>query len=180
MPVPDLSQRMRSAKILFMDIDGVMNDGGVIFIDDGTPKTWNVKDRLAIKLMKNPAYSDMKIVWVSGRPSSELPDRAEELGVDEVFSDVSDKLEIMNSVLSKYNIDPQDSVYIGDDLVDLACMEKAGLSCCPADAVKEAREIADIVTEAPGGKGSVREIIEKILQSKGVWEKIVADYKKVL
>ena len=176
----DISDRMKSVRILFMDIDGVMNDGSVVFIEGNTPKTWNVKDRLAIKLLKNPVYSDIKIVWISGRSSSELPERAEELGIDEVFSDVDDKLKVMDQVLSKYNIEAQDAMYIGDDLVDLSCMEKAGLSCCPRDAVREVRDIADLVTEAPGGKGSVREIIEKILQSKGVWEKIVADYKKVL
>jgi 3-deoxy-D-manno-octulosonate 8-phosphate phosphatase (KDO 8-P phosphatase) len=173
-------KRMAAIKIVFMDIDGVMNDGRAIFLNGVSPKAWHVRDRLAIKLLKNPEYSDIRVVWISGRPSSELSERARELGVDEVFQDVDKKIVIMESVLSKYNIDAECALYIGDDLVDLACMEKAGISCCPEDAVLEAKETADVITGASGGRGCVREITQMLLQSRGVWGKIIEDYKEGL
>ena len=67
-----------------------------------------------------------------------------------------------------------------DDLVDLACMDRAGVSCCPSDAVGEVRVISDFISAYPGGRGAVREIIEELLRSRGVWEKIVSEYKKTI
>jgi YrbI family 3-deoxy-D-manno-octulosonate 8-phosphate phosphatase len=176
----NLRDKLGKIKIIFMDVDGVLNDGKVYFMGDASPKTWFVRDRLGIKLLKKLAGIDIKIIWISGRPSKELSDRADELGVDEVYEDIPDKLKIMEEVLSKYNMEFSDAVYIGDDLVDLACMERAGVSCCPSDAVGEVRVISDFISAYPGGRGAVREIIEEFLRSRGVWEKIVSEFKKTI
>lgn len=173
-------KRLSNIKIIFMDVDGVLNDGKVIFIGETSPKTWYVRDRLGIKILKNTKDIDVKVVWISGRPSDELKARADELGVDEVFSDVNDKVKIMGEVLSKYDIETLNAMYIGDDLLDLGCMERVGISCCPADAAGEVKKQADFVSAYPGGRGAVREIIEKLLDARGVWEDIVASFKKTV
>lgn len=176
----NLNEKLKNVKIVFMDVDGVLNEGKVFFIGDTSPKTWYVRDRLAIKILKNFPGIDIKIVWISGRPSQELKTRGDELGVDEVFSDVESKIGVMKELLARYNIEAADAMYIGDDLVDLECMQEAGISCCPADAVNEVKNQADFVSSYNGGRGAVREIIEEILKAKRVWDKIVSNFKKTV
>jgi 3-deoxy-D-manno-octulosonate 8-phosphate phosphatase (KDO 8-P phosphatase) len=175
----DFKEKLKAVKIVFMDVDGVLNDGTVYFTGDTSPKTWFVRDRLGIKILTS-CKQDIKVIWISGRPSDELRVRADELGVAEVFANISDKIEVMDDVLSKYNLSYADAMYIGDDLIDLGCMSRVGVSCCPADAVGEVKAQADFVSAYPGGRGAVREIIEEILRSQGIWEQIVADFKKAI
>lgn len=177
----ELKEKFKNIEIIFMDVDGVLNDGRIFFSFAGEEsKTWYVRDRLGIKILKSTEDLDVKVVWISGRSSKELKEVGDELGVDEVFAGVDDKVKIMNEVLSQYNIDSSHAMYIGDDIVDLGCMEKAGISCCPLDAAQDVKVQADFVSSYRGGRGAVREIIEVILRAKGVWEEIVADYKKAL
>jgi 3-deoxy-D-manno-octulosonate 8-phosphate phosphatase (KDO 8-P phosphatase) len=173
----NFKEKLKNIRAVFMDVDGILNDGTVFFWGDTSPKTWFVRDRLGIKLLKKNA-PEIKIIWISGRPSHELEIRASELGVDEVFSSIENKIEIMEDVLERNGITAENSMYIGDDLVDLACMLRAGICCCPSDAVKEVIETADFVSSYKGGRGAVREIMEEILCARGVWEKIVSDFKK--
>lgn len=179
----ELVEKFKKVKIIFMDIDGVLTDGSVIFIGTESPRKWYVRDRAAIKILKSLAEGplpkvDIKIIWITARPSEELTQRADELGVDEVHSDIRDKLKIMEEVLTRYNIAFSDAMYIGDDLIDIASMERAGVSCCPQDAVDEIKEQADFVSSYPGGRGAVREIIEKVLKSRGIWKNVVDRFRK--
>lgn len=176
----NLREKFKNIKIIFMDVDGVLNDGRVVYAGNTSPKTWYVRDRLGIKILKSTKDVNIKIVWISGRPSDELKTRADELGVDEVFSNIDEKEKIMDEVLSQYGIESSNAMYIGDDLVDLGCMEKAGVSCCPADAAEDVKDCADFMSTYPGGRGAVREIIEEILRARGVWKKIVAGFKKAV
>ncbi|MFH1414713.1 MAG: HAD hydrolase family protein [Elusimicrobiota bacterium] len=173
-----LKEKLSKIKIIFMDIDGVLNDGRVVFHGGESPKTWYVRDRLGMMIMKRRKDPDIKLVWISGRQSSELETRAQELGVDDVFSDVEDKLKIMKEVLSGYGLEFSDAMYIGDDIIDIGCMEKAGVSCCPRDAAEDIREMADYVSTCDGGRGAVREIIEEILRARGEWKEIVESFKE--
>jgi len=176
----NLRKKFKNVKIIFMDVDGVLNDGKVYFTGESSPKTWYVKDRLGIKILKSMKEPDIKVVWISGRPSDELKARGDELGVDQVFSDVDNKMKVMDEVLSQYNMDSASAMYIGDDLVDLECMGNAGVSCCPADAANEIKEQSDFISSCAGGRGAVREIIEEILRARGAWEEVVAGFKKTV
>ncbi|MBN2406431.1 MAG: HAD hydrolase family protein [Elusimicrobia bacterium] len=175
-----LKSRFGKVRIIFMDVDGVLNDGTAVFWGKFSPKQWNVRDRLGIKLAKKYLKDEIRIVWISGRPSRELEDRAAELGVDKVFSNVENKLIIMKEVLSQYNLEAEVAMYIGDDLLDLGCMKEAGVSCCPADAAADILEESDYVSTYGGGKGAVRQIVEEVLRARGIWEKIVSDFKKAI
>ncbi len=168
-----LTEKFKKIKIIFMDIDGVLTDGSVIFIDGKSPRTWYVRDRAAIKLLK-ASIPDMKIVWITARHTEELDIRAKELDVDKVFTDIKVKTKVMNEILQDYNLSYKDAMYIGDDIIDIKCMLNAEVSCCPKDAVYEIKEIADFVSSYPGGRGAVREIIEKVLKSRGIWENIIS------
>jgi len=170
-------EKVPDIKIIFMDVDGVLTDGSVVFIDGESPKKWHVRDRLGIKILKGLSGLDIKVVWISGRPCAELAQRARELDVDEVFSNVSDKFSVMKSALEKYGFTEEEALYIGDDLVDIKCMRSCGLSACPADADEEIKSISDLVAAKNGGRGAVREVIEKLLKSRGIWEAVIENFK---
>jgi 3-deoxy-D-manno-octulosonate 8-phosphate phosphatase (KDO 8-P phosphatase) len=168
----------KDIKIVFMDVDGVLTDGKVMFINGKSPKTWHVRDRLAIKILTSLKEEDISVIWISGRHAPELKERGDELGVAEVFSDIEAKVPVMEKILNKYNLVKEDALYIGDDLVDIGCIKKAGLGCCPADAAEEVKEEADFICRKSGGVGAVREIIENILKGKGYWDGIVDRFQK--
>ncbi|MEA3506173.1 MAG: HAD hydrolase family protein [Elusimicrobiota bacterium] len=170
-------KKFKDIKIVFMDVDGVLTRGEAIFIDGASPKIWYVRDRLAVKLLSSLPEEDIKIIWVSGRPCAELAERGAELGVDEIFSNIDDKVKVMEEVLLKYNFSNEDALYIGDDLMDIKCIKRVSVGCCPADAAGEVKDEADYICENPGGRGAVREIIENILKSKGHWAGIVERFK---
>lgn len=174
----DLKRRMKNIRIIFMDVDGVLTDGSAIFIGEESPKIWNVRDRLALKALKTLLGDSITVIWISGRPSSELEARASELGVDRAYSGIADKYDIMKRELSSRGLSPSEALYIGDDLVDLRCMEYAGVSCAPSDAASEALEEADYISDYPGGRGAVRQIIELLLKSAGRWDELVGKYRR--
>ncbi len=175
----NLKKKLKHISIVFMDVDGVLTDGSAFFIDGRSPKRWNVKDRLAVKILTSLKQENLKVIWISGRDSKNLQTRAKELGVTEAHSGVGNKVPLMKKICGNYNIDPRYSMYIGDDLVDLACISFAGVSCCPSDAVSEVKERVDYIATLPGGRGAVREIIKEILKIKGYWDKIVNSYTEV-
>lgn len=174
---PDIKQKFKRSKIVFMDVDGVLTDGIAIFINGHSPKRWNVKDRMAVKLLTSLKEENIRVAWISGRPCRELAERGKELGVKEVHDDIENKVATMKDISEKYGIALKNSLYIGDDLVDLGCMSLVGISCCPADAVDEVKETADYIAGKPGGRGAVREILEELFKAKGYWADIVDSYK---
>ncbi|MGM0441602.1 MAG: KdsC family phosphatase [Elusimicrobiota bacterium] len=174
-----IRKKFKKVEMLFMDVDGVLTDGSAFFINGISPKRWNVKDRMAVNLITSLKTEDIKVAWISGRLSKNLKKRAEELGVVEAHSNIKNKITLMRKICDRYNIKPENSLYIGDDLVDLGCMAAAGVSCCPEDAVAEVKERVDYIAGKPGGRGAVREIVEKVLKAKGYWRKIVDSYTEI-
>ncbi len=171
---PTLRTRFTAVKAVFMDVDGVLTDGSAIFIKGESPKVWHVRDRLGIKALISRG---VKVFWISGRPSQELEERARELGVHGAYHGVSDKFTLMKSLLSEAGLGSSEALYIGDDLVDLRCMEYAGVGCAPSDAVREVMDSADFVSDFPGGRGAVRQVAEVLLESLGLWEGVVEEYR---
>ena len=167
-------ERLSGIKIIFMDVDGVLTEGSVFFIEDRSPRVWYVRDRLAIKIL---GRLGVDVVWISGRGGEDLSDRGRELGVSRVYTDIEEKHPVMERVLRESGLSPEEALYIGDDLIDLRCMEAAGFSCAPADAADEVLAAADYVSDYPGGRGAVRQIIELFLKCSGRWDSIVQSYR---
>ncbi|NLB35328.1 MAG: HAD hydrolase family protein [Elusimicrobia bacterium] len=174
-----LTEKLKKIRAIFMDVDGVLTDGSAIFINGTTPKVWNVRDRLAIKAMKGLLGDDLAVIWITGRPCTELKDRASELGVDRTYSNISNKYQIMEAELSVRGLSFEEALYIGDDLIDLRCMEASGVSCAPKDAAAEVLAVADYISDKPGGKGAVRDILELFLKAIDRWDDLVEKFRGV-
>ncbi len=154
-------------KLLVSDVDGVMTDGSIIYSSNGSElKAFNIKDGLGIRLA---GLIGLKVVILTGRKSEAVHRRAAELGID-VIQGQSDKSISMQEIAEKYNLSYDEIAYIGDDLNDLPAMHLAGYVFAPADSVSEIIALANCVTELKGGRGAVREAIEKILKAQNKWE----------
>ncbi len=172
-----ISDRLKKIKILLMDVDGVLTDGGIIYDDNGIEtKVFNVKDGLGIRLLTN---AGIKVGVVTGRKSKALYHRCKNLGIDHIFDGIGDKAAVLDVVSERTGVPPEEIAFVGDDLPDLSLMKKVGLSI----AVKNAHEIilenADMVTSCEGGTGAVREVCEAMLKARGVWESILERFYNV-
>lgn len=146
-------------KMLIMDVDGTLTDGKVYYGTDGTEtKAFHIKDGYGIKHLL-PNYGILPVI-ITGRTSNVVSKRAKELGIHEVHQGIADKIKVLLELKKKYCLEKRHIAYIGDDLIDIECMKECGIIGCPADAVKEIREIADYVCCLDGGEGAVREFID--------------------
>ncbi len=163
--------KLKGIKLLILDVDGVLTDGGIIYNDDSTEtKVFNVKDGLGIRLLME---AGIHLCIVTGRRSNALLSRCKNLGIDHIYDGVGNKVDVLDTLLDRTGLSASEVAFIGDDLPDLSLMKKIGLSIAVADAHNTILENADMVTSAKGGHGAVREACEAILKGKGLWENIL-------
>jgi len=169
-----LHEKLRRIKLLLMDVDGVLTDGRFYYTDDGREfKAFDVKDGFAIRLA---GLAGLKFGIITGKMSTIVERRAEELRIGEVHQGYFNKLDVYRDIIDRLKLFDTEVAYIGDDLFDLGVMKKVGFSACPADAVDEVRESADYIASREGGRGAVREVIEMILKAHGKWDSLVNDF----
>jgi len=160
-------RRARRIKLIVLDVDGVLTDGSIIYSDRGDEiKSFNVKDGFAIRLAEE---AGLRTGIISGRNSKLVERRANELGMAFVIQGKEDKKKVFDRLLTQFSLSPDEVCFIGDDLVDLPLLRRAGLGVTVADAPGELIREADWVTSSPGGRGAVREVIELILKAQGRW-----------
>lgn len=153
---------------LIFDIDGVLTDGSVIILADGLQaRTMHVKDGFGLQMAMKKG---LRVIVISGGTSEESRNRLHYLGIDEVHLGVRDKLGLIQSILSEHKLSWEEILFMGDDLPDLPLLAQAGMSCCPADAVHEVKAAVKYISPVKGGWGCVRDVIEKVLKVKGLWE----------
>lgn len=170
----DLRDRASKITHVFLDVDGVLTDGRIIYGESGKElKYFDVKDGVGIKLAQRV---NLEFVIITGRESQILVQRCEELGIHEIHQKCWNKSGRLIEILNEKKISPEQIAYMGDDIVDLPAMKKVGLAAAPSDSVQEIRDIAHFVTDKPGGYGAVRELIELILKSRGLWDKVLLEY----
>jgi 3-deoxy-D-manno-octulosonate 8-phosphate phosphatase (KDO 8-P phosphatase) len=166
------AERCRRLRLVLSDVDGVLTDGTVLFLPDGRElKPFHIRDGLGIVLAQQ---AGLRVGIISGRSSEVVARRAAELDIPIVLQGVRDKRAALRELLEREGLDPSQVAYIGDDLNDLPVMQEVGLCAAPADAAREVREQAFMLTDARGGHGCLREFIEAILRSRGDWERLVA------
>ncbi len=170
----DLEDRLRAIRLLLLDVDGVLTDGLVTWDNNGIEqKAFHIRDGLGIKLWgKSGGLTGI----VTGRSSHVVAVRAGELDIGIVRQGVGDKRAAVEAILAEHRLSWSEAAFVGDDLPDLACVVACGVGVAVADACRELREAADIVTTAGGGRGAVRELIEQLLRARGVWEAAVRRY----
>lgn len=152
----DLQTRISKIHLLAMDCDGVLTDGGVYMLEDGTEfRKFNIKDGLGLKLVME---AGIHVAIISGSSCTSVIHRANKLGIEDVYVGVEDKLGLLMKICQRLNISLAQVAYIGDDLPDLPILERVGLPCAPSDAVIEVLQKSLFVSHLPGGQGSVRDI----------------------
>lgn len=152
-------------KALFLDVDGVLTDGRLYMDDRGRElKVFDTKDGHGIKMA---LAAGLRVVWISGRKSLATTRRARDLGVRHCYQGIADKEALYRKLCRRWKLDPSETAAIGDDEPDVPLLEAAGFSACPADSVLPARAAAQVVLEHGGGRGAVREFVEKVLERNG-------------
>ncbi len=149
------------------DIDGVLTDGSIIVEPTGEQtRTMNVKDGFALQLAVKRGF---KVAIISGGKNQIVKKRFAGLGIHDIYMGASDKWEAFDELKLTYNLIDQEIAYMGDDIPDYEIMNTIGLPACPNDAAIEIKQIAQYISPIPGGKGCVRDIIEKVLRAQEKW-----------
>ena len=154
-------------KTFIFDVDGVLTDGKVLLTSEGDMlRSLDTKDGYAIKCALIQGY---KIVIISGGINEGIRERFKALGVYDIYLGAHHKLDSFQDLVDNYRLNPEEILYVGDDLPDIPVMKKVGVSCCPADAVSDVKTIVNYISHKNGGQGCVREIIEQVLRVQGKW-----------
>ncbi len=150
-----------------LDIDGVLTNGTVLVTEEGDMlRSMNIRDGYALQLAIKKGYH---IIIISGSHSNGVKIRLERLGVTEIHMKVNDKQEVLSRFVKSNDLHWNQVLYMGDDIPDVGVMQMCGLPCCPADAVPEVIQLAKYISPITGGKGCVRDVIEKTLKLNGDW-----------
>ena len=172
----EVQARARRIKLFLMDVDGTLTDGGVCLI--ATPgvagfaemKVFEAKDGAGIKLA---SIMGIRTGFTTGRRSQAVQQRADELSVDYVYLGQTTKMAAFEACVQKAGVTAEETAYLGDDLPDMPVAARAGLAVAVADAAPELKAICHYVTQAKGGKGAAREVVELILKAQGRWDEAV-------
>ncbi|MDH5173969.1 MAG: HAD hydrolase family protein [Elusimicrobiota bacterium] len=170
-----IKTKAQNIKMLGMDVDGVLTPGDIVIMESGEEiKSWNVKDRMGFNLARRSG--NLKFAWISGRGCKQVEKTAEDLKIEAVRLKRMDKNEALQEILQEFELKKENFAYIGDDLVDIPVLKRAGLSFCPKDAPQEVKQVVDYVTKTEGGRGVLREVVEVILKLQGKWEETTGEY----
>jgi 3-deoxy-D-manno-octulosonate 8-phosphate phosphatase (KDO 8-P phosphatase) len=169
---PTLKKRAARIELLLMDVDGTMTDGGVTLLSqiDGMAleiKTFDAHDGQGLTLAQT---AGLRTGCITGRESAALLRRAQEMRMEFIYMKQPVKMPAYEDILRKVGVSDSVVAYIGDDLPDIPLMRRAGLAIAVGDAVPEVKDAAHYTTKALAGHGAVREAVELILKSKGIWE----------
>lgn len=170
-----MNDRLKDIRLLLLDVDGVMTDGGIIYDGNGLEtKVFNVKDGHGIKMLQR---CGIEVGIITGRTSQVVDFRAKELGIERVYQGALKKLESYADVKLKTGLSDAQIAYVGDDVIDVPVMRRVAFAAAPADALAEARNVAHYVTSVGGGRGAVREVCDLILKGRGLWDEVTARYE---
>ena len=168
-----LGKRLRHIRLLVLDVDGVLTDGGLWFDASGQLlKRFDVRDGLGIRLLQQ---AGVEIAFLSGGQGGATEVRARQLGIKHCLVGIKDKPEALLQLQHKLGVHIAETGFLGDDLNDLAVRPVVGLLMAPADACAPVRQGADAVLRQRGGHGAVRELAETILQARGRWQNLKRD-----
>ena len=171
-----LKKRARKIRMLILDVDGVLTDGRIIYDNRGNAlKNFNVQDGFGMTLLPR---AGIKSGIITAKASLAMKRRAEEMKITKVYQNISDKLTAYKEILKTFALEDEEVCYVGDDLMDLPVLNRAGLAVTVADGVGEAKKAAHYITKKKGGHGAVREVIEIILKAQGKWAKVTEKYRR--
>lgn len=178
-----LQALLANVQLVLMDVDGVLTDGRFYIVPDPAAperlvetKAFDSQDGLALQWLRR---YQIAAGLISGRNSPATLQRAESAGFRYVYQGHLEKEAILDEILADSGVGAHEILYIGDDLTDIVIMRRVGVSAAVANARQQVRRIAHFTTEAPGGAGAVREVIELLLQAKGFWSDVLVHYEAI-
>ena len=175
MPSQAIITAAKNIKLLLLDVDGVLTDGKLYYGNSGEElKAFNIQDGLGIKLLQQ---GGIQVGIITGRVSTLLQRRADELGINPVIQGREDKLIALRELLKSQNLDLHQIAFMGDDLPDLSAINSVGLGITVANASSTLAAKADWQTLRSGGDGAVREAAEMILKAQGKFDTLVERFK---
>ena len=175
MPSQAIIMAAKNIKLLLLDVDGVLTDGKLYYGNNGEElKAFNIQDGLGIKLLQQ---GGIQVGIITGRVSTLLQRRADELGINPVIQGREDKLIALRELLKSQNLDLHQIAFMGDDLPDLSAINSVGLGITVANASSTLAAKADWQTLRSGGDGAVREAAEMILKAQGKFDTLVERFK---
>lgn len=167
--------------MLLMDVDGVLTSGHLFLVPGpngelAETKGFDSQDGIALRWL---SWYGIKTGVISGRNSPATVERARQVAMSYVYQGHIEKIPILEEILRESGIAREHVAYVGDDLTDTVLMRRVGISFATANARPEVKQVAMATTEARGGKGAIREVIEFLLKSKGLWEELLRKYEVI-
>lgn len=170
----ELSDLAADLKILLLDVDGVLTDGGIILIGDSDEaKRFDVQDGMGVNLAR---AAGLRVGIITSRDSAVVMRRAAELRTDDLFQGIKNKPEVLDIILGKYGIEARQAAYIGDDIQDISIMKRVGMPIAVQNARQLVKDHSVHVTQTYGGHGAVREAVEWLLDLRGDKDKVLAPF----
>lgn len=153
-------------RAMAFDVDGVLSDPLVILLGGQPVRTAHTKDGYVLQLA---CKSGFRMAIITGGKGEPVRERYENLGFQDVYMACHMKLDTLQEWMDKYNLRPDQILYMGDDIPDYQVMKRVGCSCCPSDAAPDIQAIATYISPYPGGRGCVRDVVEQVLRAQGFW-----------
>ncbi|MGE4357352.1 MAG: KdsC family phosphatase [Candidatus Omnitrophota bacterium] len=170
----DVFERAKKIKLLIMDVDGVLTDGKFYYGNYGDElKAFNIHDGFGLTLLKR---AGIKTVIITAGNSKVVTRRAKHLQITRVYQKAYRKINTYIRVLKKFRLSDEEVCYIGDDLIDIPILKRVGLAVCVANAREELKTLVHYITNACGGEGAVREIVEILLKAQDKWDMVTKNY----
>lgn len=171
---PQQVEKIKSLKLLILDVDGVLTDGRLFFDNQGNEyKCFHARDGHGLKLLRQ---TGVEVAVISGRSSNSVALRMKSLGIEHVFQGHENKRAAFAEVLDRLKLSPAQVAHVGDDLLDLPIMTQAGFAIAVQDANFAVKKYADWCTQTPGGQGAVREVCDLIMQVQGNYDAVLQAY----
>ena len=172
---PELLKRASQITALILDVDGVLTDGRIVYADYGDElKFFDVQDGAGLIFWHR---AGLKSAIITARTSRLMKRRAKEMRVDVLVQGALMKLPAYERLLKRWRLADEQVCCIGDDLMELPLLRRVGLAVAVPNAVEEVRQICHYITQRPGGRGAVREVIDQILKAKGLWDSVIDRYQ---
>lgn len=154
-------------KALVFDVDGVLSSETITLHPNGEPmRTVNIKDGYALQLA---VKMNLRVGIITGGKMEAVRKRYEGLGITDIYMGAAVKTKELAHLMNTYNLQPEEVLYMGDDIPDYEVMQRVGLPCCPADAASEIKAISLYISHRQGGYGCVRDVVEQVLKAQGRW-----------
>ena len=170
----EVAERMRGVRLLCLDVDGVLTDGGLHYDDHGGEgKVFCTQDGQALKMLRS---TGVDCAIITGRRSGVVQRRARELSIGHLYEGVEDKRTALAELCPATGLGAKEIAHVGDDIPDLPLFRRVGLACAPRNLHPALRPFVHLVTDAAGGDGAVREVCERIMRAQDTWDDALAPY----